>query len=128
MDEVLDRVNRRFGGVELIARNNVFLVRARGYIGPSLIREELKIAAAFGESRSEGWWYVVDTTAVRVPNPLNALLLRQIRSLPHIRGYLVIAPGAAVRAGAKLLSWLVRPNAIVRDEAEAFDRVSRAPV
>jgi hypothetical protein len=109
----------------MIGRDNVLLVRARGYIGPSVLREELDKAASFGESHADGWWYVVDTTAVRLPNPVNPLLLRRIRSLPNIRGYVVIAPSGVMRAAATMFRWLVRPNAVVRSESEALELVSR---
>src|SRR5262245_16673753 len=95
-----------------------FLVRAHGYVGPSLLRQDLAAAHAFGQKHPGGWDYVVDTTFVRFANPLNPLWLTRIRRLPHLRRYIVIAPSAMVRIMMALASWLVKPDLVVRSSSD----------
>ncbi len=91
-----------------------FLVRAFGYVGPSLLKADLAAAAEFGRAHPGGWTYVVDTTHVRFANPLNPIWLRRIRRLPNLQRYLVIAPNPMVRALIFLGRWIVRPDSVVK--------------
>jgi hypothetical protein len=112
---LIGAASRRGGRLELLSRADppALLVRAYGYVGPSLLREDLSFAARFGAERPQGWDYIVDTTYVRVANPLNPLWLRKIRGLPNLRRYLVVAPNPAVRAMIRAMGWLVRPDQIL---------------
>ncbi|MEY2474843.1 MAG: hypothetical protein QOG87_158 [Actinomycetota bacterium] len=101
----------------------VLRVVARGYIGPTLIRQDLDHAAAFGRSHPEGWWYVVDPTDV-VPNPVNVAYLKSISRLPNVRGYLVIARRRPMRTAARLLSRLGGPDRVFASDAEALAHVA----
>jgi hypothetical protein len=118
--------NRRRGGsVELIREDDVLLVRPRGYIGRGLIKDDFRVANAFGREHPDGWWYVTDTTHVRFVHPLNPLTLRLIKRLPNVRGYVVIAPSRFVRFGMRVMHWLIRQDAVVRTEPEARAWISR---
>jgi hypothetical protein len=111
--ERVEIVRRRFGEIELYESDDVLLVVASGYVGPSLLREELARAAAFGRSRPRGWRYVVDVSRVRFANPLNFFWLRRIGRLPNVRGYVVIAPSPLARAVLRFASRLVGAQAVV---------------
>jgi hypothetical protein len=100
----------------------VLSVVARGWVGPTLIRQDLEHAAAFGREHPEGWWYVVDPTAV-VPNPVNIVYLRAIGRLPNVRGYLVIARRRPMRVAGRVLARLGGPDRIVASEAAALAHV-----
>jgi hypothetical protein len=101
----------------------VLRVHARGYVGPTLIRQDLDHAAAFGRSHPEGWWYVVDPTDV-VPNPINVVYLKAISRLPNVRGYLVVARRRPMRTVARVLARLGGPDRIFASEAEALAHVA----
>lgn len=94
---------------------------ASGHVGPKLAAWDLQQAGEFGRGHPEGWWYVVDTGAVGVPNPINLRLLKQIRRMPNITGYVVIAPKAPFRAIARVLRFISAPDAVVRTREEAMD-------
>ncbi len=111
--EPVERIRRRFGALELYASDDVLLIVASGYVGPSLIAEELERAAAFGRSRPGGWRYVVDVSRVRFANPLNVFWLRRVRRLPNLRGYVVIASSPLARALLGVATRLVGANAVV---------------
>ncbi len=113
----------RFGGGLVAGAGEIagvphLWIAARGYIGPSLLRADLALAAEFGRSHPGGWIYVADIRRVRVVNPLNVLWLRRIRRLPNIRQYVVVTPSRLVRLMLRLSSWLVRVDRVVRDPAE----------
>lgn len=115
-------VTTRTGRIRVEEHGDRFVVTAGGHVGPLLVREDLRRAEDFGRRRTAGWWYVVDTTDVVLPNPLNVRYLRRIRALPGLAGYVVIAPNPALRMVARLLEPISRPDAIVasRREADAF--------
>ena len=102
----------------------VLRVEARGYVGPTLIRQDLDHAAAFGRDHPEGWWYVVDPTAV-VPNPVNVIYLKAISRLPHVQGYLVVARRRPMRAMAGLLARLGGPDRVFASQADALAFVAQ---
>lgn len=103
----------------------VLFVHASGYIGPRLIRQDLAHAEAFGRSHPEGWWYVVDPTAV-VPNPVNIVYLRRVGRLPNVGGYVVVARRQPMRSIARVLASLGGPDAVVGSEDEALAFVRRS--
>ena len=114
-------LNRRTGSLSFATSNDpaVFWIEARGFITPSLIREELPIVESFGREHEEGWDYVVDTTRVRLIHPYNPLLLRKVRKLPNNRRYIIIAP-LLIRFFGRAVSWLIRPTHIVGTLEEAL--------
>lgn len=116
---------RRGGSVEIVRENDILLVRPRGYIGRGLLRKDLLDATAFGRDHPNGWWYVTDTTGVRLVNPINTVSLRKIKRLPNIRGYVVIAPSRFVRFGMRLMHWLLRQDAVLRTEPDARAWIAR---
>lgn len=97
----------------------VLRVMSRGWVGPTLIRQDLAHATAFGRDHPEGWVYVVDPTDV-VPNPVNVVYLKAISRLPNVRGYLVVARRRPMRTMARLLSRVGGPDRVFASEAEAL--------
>ena len=93
-------------------------VAPEGYVGPTLLRAELHAAARFGREHPGGWDYVVDTTAVRLANPMNPLWLRRVRALPNLARYFVVAPSLPVRVAIRAARALVRPDAVVARASE----------
>lgn len=116
-----ETLTRRFGSLTFATSENppAFWIVAKGAISPSFIREELPFVARFGQGHPEGWDYIVDTTRVTLIHPYNPLLLRQVRSLPHNRRYIIVAP-LAVRFLGRLVSWVIRPTHIVGSHHEAL--------
>ncbi len=121
-------LSNRFGSLEISGdgEQNRLIVTARGYIGPALIRRELAVAREFGLACPDGWDYIVDTSALRMANPLNLLYLRRIPALPNLRGYIVVAPKRWVRLLMALASPLLRPTAILTAREPAWGRPDRA--
>lgn len=79
------------GTVTIAVENSLFLVRPQGYVGRAMLLRGLREATSFGLDQPGGWWHVTDTSDVRLANPVNPFLLRRIRRLPNIRGYVVVA-------------------------------------
>jgi hypothetical protein len=121
--QLLERIRRGRGELAILARERpaTFLVRARGAIGPALIRADLARARAFGSAHPDGWDYVVDTSEVRFAHPLNVFWLREIRKLPNLSRYMVVAPSPSVRRAIAWTRWLVRPDRVV----ESMDELER---
>ena len=121
VDPVSHELRTRTGRIQVEERDGdrMFLVIAAGHVGPTLVRFDLDRAATFGRRHPEGWWYVVDTTGVLVPNPLNVVYLRRIRRLPQLQGFVVVAPRRALRLVARVLAPVSRPDAVVASLPEA---------
>lgn len=122
-------LQRRLGSLSFAISNDppVFWIVAKGFITPSLIREELPIVEEFGKRHPGGWDYVVDTTRVRMIHPYNPMLLRNVRNLPNIRRYIIIAP-PMVRFFGRAVSWLIHPTHIVSNTDEALEITSKRVV
>ena len=101
----------------------VLRIVARGWIGPTLIRQDLEHATAFGREHPEGWWYVVDPNDV-VPNPVNVVYLRAVGRLPNVRGYLVVVRRRPMRAMARLMARLGGPDRVFASDVEAMAYVA----
>jgi predicted DCC family thiol-disulfide oxidoreductase YuxK len=123
----MNEVRTRTGHLRFETGGDRFIVTAHGHVGPRLVREDLARAEAFGHGHRDRWWYIVDTTPVTVPNPLNLIYLRRIRALPGLAGYIVVAPKPPLLAVARLLSPISRPDAVVtsREAAEDFIKARR---
>ncbi len=66
-----------------------------------VVRDSIERAEAFGRSHPGGWCYVTDTRRLWWGSVRNLPAIRQIRRLPNIRGYLVVARPP--------MSWLLAP-------------------
>lgn len=118
-------IQRKFGHIIVYALESPALlyIQANGYIGPSLLQETFELAQGFGKHHTNGWDYIVDTTGVKIANPLNVFWLRKIHQLPNLRRYIVITPAFfLVRMLIPLVSFLVRPDVILSSE-EALNRL-----
>jgi hypothetical protein len=106
------RFSRKGGYLAVRTADNVLWVDAHGYIGPSLLRDDLAFATRFDAMHEGGWTYVVDIRRVRWANPLNIFYLRKITRLPNLRGYIVVSRSRFVRFLLRLGRWLVRNEAV----------------
>ena len=116
----LFETKKRGGYLEIFIdeSRSLFLVCPRDIINPSLIKIDLQKAAEFGEKHAKEWTYIVDTTKVLFPNPLNLFYLSKIKDLPHITSYVIIAPNPVVRLLATLTSFIIRPNRVLKTREE----------
>lgn len=110
------------GGVKLYQREGMLLVKPKGIINPNLVLRELKFAEDFALTQDAGWLYLVDTSQVIFPNPLNLFLLIKIKRLPGSPRYGIYAPSKIVRLMAKLTSFIIRPDLVISDPLE-FERL-----
>lgn len=113
-------IRTRTGTVTIAVENSLFLVRPQGYVGRAMLLRGLREATSFGLDQPGGWWHVTDTSGVRLANPVNPFLLRRIRRLPNIRGYVVVAPSKFVWILMRVLGRrLIGADVVVRSEDEA---------
>jgi hypothetical protein len=101
----------------------VLLVTPRGYIGPGLVRRDLRLAEAFAAAQTGPWWYIVDPT-LALPTPVNIVFLRAVRHLPGVAGYFIVARRQPMRTIARLLLRLGGPHAVF-DSLEDALRAAR---
>ncbi len=98
--------------------DSLFIVEPHGIINPSLIKLDLLEAERFGNELKKDWTYLVNTKNVLFPNPLNLLLLNKIKLLPYINQYIIYAPSLVVRILGRLTFFIVKPNKILKNEAD----------
>jgi len=110
----------RGGSVEIIEDGHIYIARPKGYISRSLLRRGLEHTRAFADAHPDGWWHVTDGVHFVVPSPLNPFLLRRIRRLPHIRGYVLVQPSWILRFVSKVF-WrhLIGADVVVAKEGGA---------
>jgi hypothetical protein len=110
----------QFGSLTLYKdiERGLFVVEPRGVINPGLVKIDLKKAYDFGQGQQQGWIYLVNSTSVLFPNPLNLLYLKKIKSLPYLKQYVIYAPSTMVRALVILASFIVKPDLILKSEDE----------
>lgn len=112
----------KFGEIAIARAESppVFWVRAHGVISPPLLREDLARAEAFATDHPGGWSYVAEVTDVRIAHPMNVLELRRIRTLRHLRQYIVVTSSRAQRLLIRAGRSFVRPDAIVDTTEDAW--------
>ncbi|MCB9091578.1 MAG: hypothetical protein H6621_08915 [Halobacteriovoraceae bacterium] len=112
---------KNFWGVLYIEKDiekKIFIVKPQGIIQPSLIKKDLSEARAFSHSLQCSWTYIVDTSKVLLANPLNLIYLNQIKNLPGIEKFIVIAPNPIIRTLAKLFSYPVGITNVYKNQSE----------
>ena len=113
-------VNKSGGSLKLYGdeAKGLFVVEPHGIINPALIKIDLLEAEKFGAMQSKPWIYLVDTSNVTFPNPLNLLFLRKIKHLPNLGQYVIYAPSAAVQVLGKITNFIIKPDIVLKDKEE----------
>lgn len=109
-----------FGSIVLYrdTQKGLFVVEPKGIINPNLVKVDLKEAYAFGEKFNKNWVYLVDTSKVTFPNPINLFYLKKIRVLPYVDKYVIYTPSAVVRFLATLTSFIIKPDIVLKTDEE----------
>lgn len=100
----------------------LFIVTVSGYVGIQLVQRDLRIAEEYADGHPGGWVYIVDMSHGVLPSPLNVLHLRRLKTLPNIRGYLIVLPKSiGMRAAIRIGQGLTKPDGLFRTKDEALD-------
>jgi len=120
----LAETRRRLGRItfDTIDDPPVLVVTPHGYVGPRLVRDDLRVAREHAATQPGPWWYVVDPTDA-IPNPVNLVFLRAVSRLPGVAGYYVVARRQPLRAISRLLVAIGGPHAVFASMADAMDRI-----
>jgi hypothetical protein len=116
-------IHNIFGSLEIFEdeKRNLLLICPRGIINPSFVKADLKIAEEFGVRHKTRWVYLVNSQNVLFPNPLNLIYLRRIKNLPGLKAYVIYAPSLITRLMTWMVSFVVKPDIILKTEAEFRD-------
>lgn len=114
----LKTLNSRFGHIDVFANSSktILYIIPHGYVGPSLVKKDLKYALEFEENYQNEWTYIVDTSKVKIANPLNPFYLRELKKLKLMKEYIVYAPSFFVRIMLNLSSWISQPDRVISTE------------
>jgi hypothetical protein len=115
MKLILD-ISKQGGRLEIYSIRNTLYIRPSGIINPILIKEDLKAAMIFGLMNPKGWEYIVDTSNVLFPNPVNLFYLKKIKDLPNLNNYIIFSPDPKVRFLASLTNFIIRPDIVLVDQ------------
>lgn len=85
-----------------------------GYVGPSLVKKDLEFMNDFDLKSISEWSYIVDTSEVKVVNPINPFLLKGLKRFSNMKEYVVYAPSPIVRLMIQLSSWINKPNRVIK--------------
>ena len=87
--EELKTIRSSLGHIDVFANSQktVLYIIPHGYIGPNLVKEDLKCVFEFEESHQNEWTYIVDTSRVKIANPINPFYLRKLKELKFIKEY-----------------------------------------
>ena len=96
----------------------LFMVVPHGIINPALIKIDLLEAEKFGAQQSKPWTYLVDTSNVIFPNPLNLLFLRKIKHLPNLGQYVIYAPSLVVQVLGKFTNFIIKPDIVLKNKEQ----------
>lgn len=97
---------------------NIFLARPQGMINPALVAEDLERARAFSKKIGKPWFYVTNTEGVKLVNPFNLLYLKEVKKLQKLKEIVIYAPGFFNRTLLRLVSFIVRPDRILKKRAD----------
>ncbi len=111
------RVVSRFGYIDISTNENRSILYAKpsGYVGPDLVKKDLEFLKKFDAHCEGGWKYIVDTSAVKIANPINPFLLNSLKQFSKMNEYVVYAPSPIVRLMLKLTSWINKPDRIIKE-------------
>lgn len=107
-----------FGHIDVFTNSErtILYIIPHGYVGPKLVGKDLEFAFEFEKRHQNKWTYIVDTSKVKVANPLNPFYLRKLQKLKLMKEYIVYAPSRFVRMMLKLSGWISRPDRVLKTE------------
>ncbi len=85
-----------------------------GYVGPSLVTKDLEFMNDFDLKSISEWSYIVDTSEVKVVNPINLFLLKGLKRFSNMKEYVVYAPSPIVRLMIQLSNWINKPDRVIK--------------
>lgn len=114
------KIVSRFGHIDIYtnATKDILYAIPHGYVGPSLVKKDLVFMADFDKNSQVQWTYIVDTSKVKVVNPLNPFFLSGLKQFSEMKEYVVYAPSTFVRLAIKSSSWINKPDRIIEDKEE----------
>ncbi len=123
----LETLTSNFGYIEVFTNleRTILYIIPHGYIGPKLVKKDLAFAFAFEEKQQNSWTYIVDTSKVKVANPLNPFYLRKLQELKFMQEYIVYAPSLFVRVMLQLSSWISRPDRVLKTEESLLSELGK---
>lgn len=75
------------GNIDIFEYSKKYLIaKPKGYISRSMIRKDFETIESFD---SKGFEYFVDLTDFVIPNPINLIYLRKLKSLEHLKNIIL---------------------------------------
>ena len=114
----ITKITSRFGYIDVYANEDKSVLYAipNGYVGPTLVKKDLKFLAQFNKECQGEWKYIVDISKAKIVNPINPFLLNNLKDFSKMKEYVVYAPSPLVRSLLKLSSWLNKPDRIIKEK------------
>ncbi len=115
----LTSIESRFGYIEVYTNEDRSTLYAipHGYVGPALVKKDLKVLEQFDAQARGKWKYILDTSKVKVVNPINPFLLEGLTQFSKMEAYIVYAPSPIVRLMLRLTAWINKPDRVIREES-----------
>ncbi len=115
---MITKIVSRFGYIEVFINKEKSIIYAipNGYVGPSLVKKDLAFLADFDLNSKEDWTYIVDTSKVKVVNPINPFLLKGLKQFSKMKEYVVYAPSPIVRLMLQLTNWINKPDRVIKED------------
>lgn len=109
-----------FGHIDVFTNEERSFLYAvpHGYVGPALVKKDLKFMNDFDLGSTAEWSYIVDTSKVKVVNPINPFLLKGLSRFSNMKEYVVYAPSPIVRLMIKLSAWINRPDRVIKKKED----------
>ncbi len=104
-----------------LEKNFAFYARPCGVIGLKLLQQYVVELKRIDQLHSEKFHHIVNTTNIRIANPLNPLILRAIRKLNNLGLYIVIVPNPFIRLLVYLSRWINKPDFVFKSLDECTD-------
>jgi len=113
-----NKIVSKFGHIDIYTNEakNILYAIPNGYVGPELVKKDLKFFAEFDKNCKDEWTYIVNTSKAKIVNPINPFLLNNLKQFSKMKEYVVYAPSPMVRLMLKLSSWINRPDRIIKEE------------
>lgn len=110
------KIVSRYGYIDVFinADKNILYAIPNGYVGPGLVKKDLKFLTDFDKKSQVKWKYIVDTSKAKVVHPMNPFLLKGLTQLSKMNEYVVYAPSPVIRTLLKLSNWINQPDRIIK--------------